>query len=280
MRVYFLLMKKRHLLGSALVLLTAAQSVSAQTTRTVQPLMGVPEVQAEWVLHNGDYLLLGVGGRRVFDNYSPAPPRALGFDDLRLNLGYEHFWQKGWSIGGTLRAVNFHDKIAVVPQVLLRHRSQLGGLTFGQRLAVERTLGNTNSFVYGSGPEGENWIRLRADLEKRYPLGPIALRPRLSYEAATHMRLQKGTNDSDERTIQFTSLRGEVGLRLSNRFDLTPWFAYQTRYSTTIQLFNQQGQPTSGTRLNQVDPTIGLDVRFTFFAGKAAFERQQLPTQH
>ena len=112
------------------------------------------------------------------------------------------------------------------------------------------------------------------------PLGPLALRPRLSYEAATHVRLLKSDTDPDERFLQFTSLRGEVGFRVANPFDFTPWFAYQTNYLITLPQFDATGKQTSGGKVNAVYPVLGLDLRYTILQGRSAAERQQLPTQH
>ena len=80
--------------------------------------------------------------------------------------------------------------------------------------------------------------------------------------------------------MQFTSLRGEVGIRLTDRFDLTPWFARQTTYYVTVQQFDGQGRPTSGTRLNIINPVLGLDVRFTISGKGGNLGNQVLPTQH
>ncbi|MFC7667445.1 hypothetical protein ACFQT0_08620 [Hymenobacter humi] len=95
------------------------------------------------------------------------------------------------------------------------------------------------------------------------------------------MRLLKADTDARERTVQFTSLRGELGYRVSDHFDITPWFAYQTEYSFTLQQTDINGKVTiPGGRFNVVAPVVGLDVRFTLFQGQEVFERQQLPTQH
>ncbi len=273
-------MKKRTLL---LVAALAARAAAAQTSRTVAPVQYWPALQAELALKNGDYLLLALGGRRdtgndIYDN----PDRVLGLDDRRVAVGYEHFWNDRWSWGGVVR---YHTADIghgdLVPEVLLRHRNQLGPLTFGQRLDLEYTYLAQRLVAYeGMGLGEEVWTRLRVDLEKLLPMGQLALRPRLSYEAATHLRLQKAATDNAERTIQYTSLRGEVGVKFNPHFDLTPWFAYRTTYYVRLPWYNSMGVQVSGTRLNVVAPTVGLDLRYTIFQGKTAFERQQLPTQH
>ncbi|WP_046243581.1 hypothetical protein [Hymenobacter terrenus] len=261
-----------------LLLLVAclAPSAHAQTRRTVYGLQLWPELQAELALPGNDYLLLAVRGQQETDNNDfNDPDRVLGFDVRRVTVGYEHFWNEHWSIGGTLGYLSANSNYILVPEVLLRHRSSIGPLTFGQRLSLERT------FPSPAGAKGQTNARLRVDLEKILPLGHVALRPRLSYEALTHVRLLKSDTDPDERTIQFTSLRGEVGMRISNRFDFTPWFAYQTNYNFGLAQTDVNGNVTiPAGRINSVSPVLGLDVRFTFLQGQDASTRQQLPTQH
>jgi hypothetical protein len=270
-----------------LPLLLGALSAAAQTTRSVQPMQLWPELQGEVALRNGDYVLLALRGERsTQDGYGSS--RRLGFDANRLTVGYEHFFlNNNWSLGATARLQSYiGGQQSFVPEVLVRHRSLvLGGFTFGQRLNVERTFPNNNGYVGGSGPDGQYWGRLRVDIERLYPVGSntatgLALRPRLSYEASTHLRFQKETNDAEERTIQFTSLRGEVGVRLSPNIDFTPWFAYQTNYFETLPQYDKNNVQTSGGKLNLVYPTVGLDVRFTLIPSGTKEDRQQLPTQH
>jgi hypothetical protein len=273
---------------SAVVLaggLLLAQPAAAQTRRATLGLQFWPELQAELALKNGSYLFLGLRGQRNLEQAGyQGDARRLGFDERRMTLGYEHFWNEHWSGGGTLRleAMGFRQ-LVLVPEALLRHRSRVGPLLFGPRLSLEHTLPNNAGYVGGPGPDGQTWSRLRVDLEKLLPLGSggFALRPRLSYEAAAHVRLLRSETDAKERSIDFTSARAELGCRVSSHFDFTPWVAYQTRYSFTLAQTDVTGKVTiPAARLNLTTPVIGLDARFTLFQDKAAFERQQLPTQH
>ena len=259
--------------------------------RSVQPLELWPELQGELALANGDYLLLALRGERSTYDYSSAVKRPLGFDTRRATVAYEHFWNPHWSWGGTLRyesAANFETNSygdLLVPELLLRHRSPIfGGLTFGQRLGVERQILVNRHVVGSAGADGQFWGRLRVDVERLFffngDIMGFALRPRLSYAASTHLRFQKDVSDPDERTIQFTSLRGEVGLRLSPRIDVTPWFAYQTNYQQSLVFTDVNGNPVSGGKTNYVYPTLGLDLRFTLLPVAPSANRQQLPTQH
>ena len=259
--------------------------------RSVQSVELWPEVQAELGLKNGDYLLLSLRGERSTATYNFGPTRLLGFDTRRVALAYEHFWNASWSWGATARYesdARFETNTTgdlLVPEVLLRHRATVfGGLTFGQRLGVERQVLVNRHYLGGPGPNGQFWTRLRVDVERLFPLsgtdGGFALRPRLSYAASTHLRFQKDDTDADERTIQFTSLRGEVGVRLSPNIDFTPWFAYQTQYRQDAVFTDITGTiPVSGGKSNAVYPTLGLDVRFTLPSGTKT-DRVRLPTQH
>lgn len=253
--------------------------------RSIQTLQLWPELQGELALKNGDYLLLALRGERAASSAGFAG-RSLGFDTRRARVAYEHFGSATWSYGATVQLVGDGRGVIVIPEVLLRHRSPIfGSFTLGQRLSLERDFNNIGAAPLGSGPDGQTWTRLRVDLEKLLPLGSdatgLALRPRLSYEASTHLRLQKATNDPDERTIQYTSLRGEVGVRLSPRFDFTPWFAYQTNYIIELPKYDKNGAITEpGGNTNLVYPTVGLDLRFTILPAGSKADRVQLPTQH
>lgn len=267
----------KHLFASTLVLTALlAPPAAAQTRRVVQNVQLWPELQAELALKNGDYLLLALHGERTAVQNYVDDGRFLSFDERRAGVSYEHFWGEHWSAGGTgYYATNGRD-YRVVPVALLRHRSTLGPLAFGKRLSVERTFAGLVKASPGIvSPDDQNTLRLRLDLEKRLPLGTgsVALRPRLSYEAAAFLRLQGKSSPYEERSIEFTSLRGEVGCRVGEHFDFTPWVAYTTAYYFSLS-------QTGHNRLNQVTPVVGLDARLTLFAGKTVFERRQLPTQH
>lgn len=292
----------RSLLAASVLLgglLVSSQVASAQTTtpvydptvahRSIQALELWPELQGEVVLRNGDYLLLALQGQRSTADVQSA--RSLGFDTRRVAATYEHFWNDTWSWGGALRYESSarlevgSGGDAIVPELLLRHRSPIfGGLTFGQRLSLERQFYVNRHYVGGPGPDGQTWGRLRVDIERLIPLSSdvmgMALRPRLSYAASSHLRFQKEANDPDERTIQYTSLRGEVGVRLSPNIDFTPWFAYQTVYRQDLVFTDKNLVPVSGGKVNAVYPTIGLDVRFTLLPSIPSANRSQLPTQH
>ena len=270
----------KYLIACGLLLASfGARPGAAQTRRSVQDAQLWANLQGEVALKNGDYLLLELHGENVTTyngGMSFTPNRFLGFDQRATALTYEHFWSDHWSGGGALRYQANSSLLVLTPELLLRHRSPVGPLTFGQRLSVFRV------FPLQSRPDPANFVSLRVDLEKILPLGSstVALRPRLSYEAVTHLRLQKGPDAADERTIQYTSLRAEVGCRVGDHFDFTPWFAYSTGYFLTLVQYNAKGDPTGGGRLNLITPVVGLDARFTLFEGKTAFERRQLPTQH
>ena len=273
---------KRLTAGALLLAAVLARPAAAQTRREVRGVQLWAELQAELALKNGDYLLLTLHGENVpLFNGSRFNDRVLGFDVRSAAVTYEHFWSDRWSGGASLQHASVSGFKYVAPELLLRHRSPVGPLTFGQRLGVYRTipfggLGRTTA------NDGSNFASLRLDLERLVPLGSgsLKLRPRLSYEAQTQVRLQKTQTDSDERTIQYTSLRAEVGCRLGDHLDFTPWFAYTTAYYFTIGQYNPVGNPIGGGRYNAVTPVVGFDARITLFAGKTAFERRQLPTQH
>jgi hypothetical protein len=256
-------MKRLLPLAALLLVSIAAQPATAQTRRTLYGLQLWPELQAELALPGNDYLLLAVRGQNYSDNNGfNDPSRFLGFDERRVTLGYEHFWNERWSVGGTLGYLSGSKTYVLLPEVLLRHRSLIGPLTFGQRLSLERT------FPGAANASGQTNARLRVDLEKYLALG-------------TDIGLLTDDNDPKERTVQFTSLRGEVGCRIGNSFDFTPWFAYQTRYSFGLAQTDINGNIIiPAGRVNAASPVLGIDLRYTFLRGQNAATRKQLPTQH
>ncbi|GAA3922586.1 hypothetical protein GCM10022406_05900 [Hymenobacter algoricola] len=242
----------------------------------------LPEAQLEIALSGNDYLLTSfslVGATRRYST--------LGVEFGQFRVGYEHFWTDHWSGGATVRYVPQGNQGngellglpgIVTPGVLVRHLGKVGPISLGQRLGLEYALGN--NLVGESQFYNRALVRLRLDAEHVFALNKIALRPRLAYEAAAYLRLQRNEEQLKERVIDFGSLRAEVGGRLSPYFDVTPWVAYQTAYRNSLPFFDAQGNQVSGGKVNYVTPAVGLDLRLTVGANAAAAERQALPTQH
>ena len=133
----------------------------------------------------------------------------------------------------------------------------------------------------GSAAKDRALSRLRFDVDRLFPLSEkVVLRPRIAYEVAAYLRLQRDQTELKERVIDFGSLRAEASLRLSPRFDLTPWVAAQAQYFNSLPQYNSTGKQVGGGRRNAVVPVFGLDVRLTLFRSNTASERHQLPTQH
>jgi hypothetical protein len=231
------------------------------------------EVQGEYALQNGNYGFLSVRHRRTnILNYNQA------------KAGYEHFWNDRWGIGGTARYDYYRvreypsgERVMqgeFVPEVFLRHSGKVGSFNLRQRLGVEYNFPETPN-------EGRALGRLRLDVDRLVPIGRVVLRPRLAYEGFAYLRLQRDENEPKERVIDFTALRAEIGCRVSDHFDFTPWLAYQTAYTNVLQQTDASGNVViRGGRRNFVTPVLGLDLRYTIFQGKQVFERRQLPTQH
>ncbi|TGE27097.1 hypothetical protein [Hymenobacter metallicola] len=248
--------------------------------RSVSDLTLAPEVQVEVALAGDDYLFVGY--------HSLLLPNQSGLDGGQIRAGYEHFWNENWSGGATLRFLGssregLGDFLGqpgfVLPGLLLRHRSSLGKFTLGQRLGAEYGIGSNTRNSQGQA-EARSLVRLRLDVERMLPLGAtVALRPRLAYEPAAYLRLQRDDEETKERVLDFGALRAEVGVRVGAHVEVTPWVATQTRYLNTLAQFDADGNQTGGGRTNLVTPLVGLDVRFTVLP-MSSTERRQLPTQH
>ncbi|MBC6696984.1 hypothetical protein [Hymenobacter sp. BT190] len=269
-------MRRQFLLLAACLLATAATAQRRITGITTL----LPEAQAELALTGDDYALA------AFNLGAQTVSSGRKFSTAQLRLGYEHFWNEQWS-GGGLLSVSSYDRgfndnsgrsrdYIITPEAFVRHWNTLGSFNFRQRLSVEYQM------PLADGAESRALTRLRLDLDRVFPLGTnLALRPRISYEAAAFLRLQRDELEEKERVIDFGTLRGEIGVRLSPHFDFTPWVASQTEYYNTEVQTDANGNITNvGGRFNKILPAIGLDLRFTLFKGGAVFERRQLPTQH
>ncbi|PJJ54722.1 hypothetical protein [Hymenobacter chitinivorans] len=255
---------------------TAAQA----QRRVTRDLLLVPEVQAELLLGNNS---LRLGFNRLVQTNGGGDTFLGG----QLRAGYEHFWNERWSGGATLRMLRSRDEGrgdflgqsgTVTPGLLLRHRSALGKFTFGQRLGAE--YGVTIRQNLGSDFKDRGLGRLRLDVERSFALSEkLSLRPRLAYEAAAYLRLQRDDTEAQERVVDFSNLRAEVGVRFSPRFDVTPWVSSQVQYINALPQFDLHGQQVGGGRTNLRTPQLGLDLRLTF-SGATPATLPQLPTQY
>lgn len=274
-----------------LLALLPLASYGQGTERIRRGYAAQPELQAELAPNDHSYVNLAVGGLRFSDYDNLIVNRTLGLDVRYLTAGYEQrFGASTWSWGATARLAGTAGNTLLQPGLLLRHRGALGPLTFGQRLGLEYALSDkfrldpAYELVTAYYATSHTLVRLRLDLQLREGLAlgeALRLRPRLSFEPAVFLRLQKGDSDPDKRTIDFTSLRGELGFSLANTgLDLTPWFAYQTQYLRTLIQTDQYGNPTSNGKLNSRLPTVGLELRYRLGHKTAAEDSFTLPTQH
>lgn len=261
------------------LLLTAALLGSATLVQAQRKLNnslnGRTELQLELARQNGDFFWGSVHAEHSFGRYAESFINNWG------QVGYEHFWSEHWSGGGNARLYLLEERGGVStlrlyfrPELLLRHRADVFGLTFGQRLSVDYLFRPADQRNLGQA-------RLRFDLERAYNVGEkLQLRPRLAYEAAANIRLQPPDDAPEQRTIEQGSWRAEVGLRLSDHFDLTPYVARQTDYALYLLQYDANGNVVGGGRTNVRTPVVGLDLRYTIFQGGTPFKRVQLPTQH
>jgi hypothetical protein len=253
-----------------------------------------PELQLELTPNARSYVFVGLGGLRYSDYNTIVTNRTLGLDTRYLTAGYEQRLGTGWwSWGATLRVAgssHLGAGTAWQPGLLLRHRSALGSLVLGQRLATEYALtGDTRldpAYTLNSQYTAASrlLVRLRLDLYRQdgFQVADwLNLSPRISFEPALFLRLQRDTNDPDKRTIDFTALRADVSAYLPGaRLTLTPWFAWQTQYYSSIIQFDAKGNPTSNGKLNFRQPTVGVEVRYNLSLQAHEKGSFALPTQH
>ena len=266
-------------LAAAFLLAVLPAAAQQRITNSLTPL--VPQVQVEVPLKGNDYVVAA---------YSPViyigASAGTRFEKGQLSLSYEHFWNEHWSGGATLRHTPRFDQQnnellglpgSVVPGLLVRHRGAIGPVSFGQRLGVEYAITRYQLV------ENKNraLARLRFDADHVFALTErVGLRSRLAYEAVAYLRFQRDETQLKERLVDFGSLRGEVGVRLSPRFDFTPWVALQRIYRNSLPFFDGSGNQVSGGKVNFATTLVGLDLRLTLPGKAGTDERQPLPTQH
>ncbi|MDO7875424.1 hypothetical protein Q5H93_11840 [Hymenobacter sp. ASUV-10] len=250
-----------------------------------------PEVQAQVLLSQGAYVYAAFGGVRYTDYTSASTDRTLGLDVRYAAAGYEAPLRGyKWSWGATVRVAGTQGVGPVVqPGLLLRHRSELGPLVLGQRLGAEYAfskdfrLDPAYNIASSYSAVSPFLLRLRLDLfPAKYfqVVNGLMVRPRVSFEPALFLRLQRDENDPDKRTIDFTSLRADVAFRIEKaKLDIAPWFALQTQYLRTVIQTDPNGNPTSNGKLNSVLPTVGLELRYHLWQANDVL-LPELSTQH
>jgi hypothetical protein len=258
-----------------------ATAATAQR-RAIRDLTLLPEAQVELALKGNDYMLAGFS--LITNSNSSGGTFAAG----QLRLGYEHFWSENWSGGATLRILGGGNNESgdflglsgnVTPGLLVRHTGKIGSLNFSQRLGLEyaaqisSNLNNDNT--------DRAYTRLRFGLDRVFQLSEkLSLRPRIAYELATYLRLQRDEEELKERVVDFGNLRAELGVRLSPRIDFTPWVASQTRYFRGLPSLDMNGVIIRSGKANFITPLVGLDVRLTLPTKGVITDKEQLPTQH
>ena len=255
------------LVGSlAILLLTAGQAIAQR--RTVGDVVVQPQVQGEYSLHGDDYVFVGFN---LLTNGSSGSTFAGG----QLRAGYEHFWNQQWSWGTRVEVSHYSQNI-LTPEVFARHWNTFGSVNFRQRLGLRYRIPFDDS-------QERALVGLRLDVDRIFPVGSsgLMLRPRLSAEPIAYLRFQREDYEAKEPFLDFSELRGEVGVRLSSRFDFTPWFSWQNSYNIALPQYNADGSvKIPGGNSRYVQPVLGLDLRLTLGQPADNTERRQLPTQY
>ncbi|WP_354582117.1 hypothetical protein [Hymenobacter sp. UYP22] len=252
-------------------MLSLVASAQAQR-RTVGDLTLLPQVQGEYSLRGDDYVFAAFNLIPNIYSYSPSGSTFAGGE---IRVGYEHFWNNQWSGGGRLFLSQLGGR-QLEPEVFARHWNTWGTVNFRQRLGLRYRIPL-------DGPEERALAALRLDVDRVFPLGSsgLALLPRLAVEPVAYLRFQREDYEAKEPFLDFSELRGEVGVRLSPRFDFTPWFSWQNSYSIALPQYNADGTvKIPGGNSRYVQPILGLDMRVTLGNGVKSAERRQLPTQY
>ncbi|UYZ62941.1 hypothetical protein [Hymenobacter weizhouensis] len=265
----------------AAALLLALPSVAQR--RLTYPTLLQPQAQIEIPL-TGDSYLFGAFNLQHLNLPVVENP---AFPIQNIRLGYERFSTSAWSWGATVNGQRDEYRkwagssaevlYTVTPEVFGRHWNTFGSVNFRQRLGVQYL-----AFLNEADRANRLASSLRLDVDRVFPLGSgrLALRPRVAAEAVTYLRFQRDEDEEKEPFLDFSELRGEVGVRISPRFDFTPWFAWRNQYYTELPQYDVDGNLTiAGGTVRNVQLTVGLDLRLTLGSAPDA-ERRQLPTQY
>ncbi|MBX0291155.1 hypothetical protein K3G63_11925 [Hymenobacter sp. HSC-4F20] len=270
----------RLILSTVLVAAGLAAALPTQAQRRTKGYTVLqPQAQVEISLTGDDYVF---GAFNLQHSSIPLESNPL-FTGLGIRLGYEHFFSSAWSWGAILdgqrQQYSLFDNAYehfLAPEVFGRHWNTFGSVNFRQRLGVGYLL------PLDQADADRFYATLRLDVDRIVPLGngSLALRPRVAFEPIAYLRFQRDEYEAKEPFLDFSELRGEVGVRLSPRFDFTPWFAWQNSYSIGLPQYDANGNvKIAGGPRRYVQPTVGLDIRVTV-GRPATAERRQLPTQY
>lgn len=260
-------------LWAALVFLAWGEAQAQTTTHTTYPWTAYLGGQLNLLTSKHHALLLRARVQRSLD----ADYNALGGEQLQraqVQAGYE--WRLGqrWS-GGLAEKIVFDpgDFRTFYTAGFLRHSGHIGSVQFRKRALFEHLARNQEQPNTGQ-------IRLRADLDRTFPVGRIALRPRLAYEIQFDLSFEKKTKaeQQQERRVDHAYLRVELGVDVSERLTLVPYLLKQTDFVVAIEQTDADGNVSPGGPRNLRFPGFGFDVRYTL-PGKAAAEKpRDLPT--
>lgn len=232
-----------------------------------------PELQLDYVFRSTSFLYFRNHYRHVLDNdlNQLRSHGALQYlERLQFRLGYEHAFNRHWSAGISESYALERNRNILFNEVYGRRTGAIGTFRFSQRASFEHLM---------RWPRNNNGrFRLRAELDRSFPIAQYTLRPRVSYELffTIDYHAHPGV---ENRQVDRTRLRVECQLMLNNFVALTPYLMRQTDYDVVDPAFDADNNMIRpGGKQNQVTPVWGLEFRYAVFAGGKPFPRT-LPMQ-
>lgn len=245
----------------------------AQTTHTTYPWTAYLGGQVNVLSAKHHALLLRARAQRNLD----TDYNALAGDQLQrwqVQAGYEWLLSQRWS-GGVAEKMTFDpgDYRTFHSAGFLRHCGHIGSVQFRKRALFEYLAHNQDQPSSGQ-------IRLRADLDRTFPVGKVALRPRLAYEIQFDLSFEQKTKaeQQQERRVDHAYLRVELGVEVSERLTLVPYLLKQTDFIVAIEQTNADGHVVPGGPRNLRFPGFGFDVRYTLPGQTPGEKPRDLPT--
>jgi hypothetical protein len=244
------------LLASPMHPVSAQQKVSRTATLW-------PELQFQYVFRSTSFLFFRNHYRHVLDNdfNQLRDQGALQYlERLQFRLGYEHVFNAAWQAGISESYALERSRKILFHEIYARHTEAVGKFRFSQRASFEHLM---------RWPRNDNGrFRLRAELDRTFPLGPRRLRPRAAYELFFYTYYPAGANNGIEnRTVDRSRLRLDCQLRFNKHVAVTPYYMRQTDFYVVEPAFDgEHNVVRPGGKQNHVTPVWGVEVLFAVFA--------------
>jgi hypothetical protein len=181
------------------------------------------------------------------------------FEQIQINLGYEHTLTEHWRGGGIFRYAAENYPSTSFYNLFIRHTGAVKSLYFTKQFATE--------YVMREDQDPSARILFLSEVGKRLTIKQHTFTPAISYEAAVFSQLKKKNTTAEERMIDRTRLRMNVTWEASSKLFISTYFMRQTEfyYVEIPPVYNEDDiLVTNGyrTKRNRITPLVGFTVNY------------------